>query len=170
MIAALVFTVFEKEKPHMSPILNLLVTNRRTVILLLLVAALLALVIPVFAAPLVLSTTLTGAAEVPGPGDPDGSGWATVTLNTAPKTVCFEIHVEDIAPATMAHIHAGSADVAGPIVVHLTPPDADGNSSGCATDVPSSLIRALRMRPRNYYVNVHNADYPPGALRGQLSK
>ncbi len=28
-----------------------------------------------------LTTTLTGAAEVPGPGDPDGSGTATITLN-----------------------------------------------------------------------------------------
>jgi hypothetical protein len=24
--------------------------------------------------------------------------------------------------------------------------------------------------PENYYVNVHNAEYPGGAVRGQLSK
>lgn len=35
-----------------------------------------------------LSTTLTGAAEVPGPGDPDGSGTATLRLNPGQEEIC----------------------------------------------------------------------------------
>ena len=44
-----------------------------------------------------LSATLTGAAEVPGPGDPDGSGTAHLTLNQGQGEICFTIEVADIA-------------------------------------------------------------------------
>jgi hypothetical protein len=118
-----------------------------------------------------LSATLTGEAEVPGPGDPDGSGTAFVTLNQGQGQVCFEISVSDILlPATAAHIHVGTADVAGPIVVTLAPPDASGFSSGCAEEVDRELIKDIRQNPQGYYVNVHNAEFPPGAVRGQLTK
>jgi hypothetical protein len=117
------------------------------------------------------TTTLTGAAEVPGPGDPDGSGTATLRLNPGQEQVCWEISVSDVAPITAAHIHVGTSDVAGPVVVPLFPPlpDADGFSSGC-NPADRELIMAIIQHPENYYVNVHNADFPAGALRGQLSK
>jgi len=114
------------------------------------------------------STTLTGAAEVPGPGDTDGSGTATVTVNAGQKRVCYELEVANIAPATMAHIHIAPAGTAGPIVVHLQAP-TDGDSSGCVT-VSADLAKAILKVPTTYYVNVHNADFPAGAIRGQLAK
>lgn len=116
-----------------------------------------------------LTATLTGDAEVPGPGDPDGTGSASVTLNQGQGTVCFELSVQDIAPAFAAHIHVGEAGVAGPFVVTLAPPTS-GTSSGCVLDVDKDLIKAIRQNPEGYYVNVHNGDHPPGAVRGQLSK
>jgi CHRD domain len=115
-----------------------------------------------------LSTTLTGAAEVPGPGDPDGSGTATLTVNPGLGQICYELTVSGIAPATAAHIHVGAVGVAGPVVVPLDPP-TDGTSSGCA-EVSRELALPILMSPSNYYVNVHNAEYPAGAVRGQLSK
>ena len=126
---------------------------------------------PVSAGGRPLEATLTGAAEVPGPGDPDGSGTAHITLNQGQGEVCFELTVSDITlPATAAHIHVGTAGVAGGVVVTLVPPDASGSSSGCATGVDKDLIKAIRQNPAGYYVNVHNADFPAGAVRGQLSK
>lgn len=116
-----------------------------------------------------LSTTLTGEAEEPGPGDPDGTGTALVTLNRGQQEVCFQLTVSDIEPATAAHIHVGDAGEAGPVVVGLAPP-ADGESSGCVQDVDADLIDAILKDPAHYYVNVHNAPYPAGAVRGQLSK
>jgi len=116
------------------------------------------------------TTTLTGAAEAPGPGDPDGSGTATITLNYGQSTVCWEIEVSGITlPATLSHIHEAPVGVPGPIVVHLTPPDASGFSSGCDI-VDRAEIKDIIQHPEEYYVNVHNADYPAGAVRGQLSK
>jgi hypothetical protein len=115
------------------------------------------------------STALTGAEEVPGPGDPDGSGTVSITLNQGQGEVCFELSVQDIAPATAAHIHVGAAGIAGPVVVGLTPPTS-GSSSGCVTGVAEDLIKDIRQNPEAYYVNVHNAEFPAGAVRGQLSK
>ena len=117
------------------------------------------------------TTTLTGAAEVPGPGDPDGSGTATIELNPGQGEVCFEITVSNIAlPATGAHIHVGTATEAGPVVVPLTPPDESGTSSGCVSDVDPALIRNIIQNPEQYYVNVHTEDFPAGAVRGQLQR
>lgn len=114
------------------------------------------------------TTTLTGAAEAPGPGDPDGSGTASIRLNLGQGEVCFELTVSGIAPATASHIHVAPAGVAGPVVVGLAPPTL-GSSSGCVA-ADSDLIKNIIQNPEQYYVNVHNAEFPAGAVRGQLSK
>jgi hypothetical protein len=115
------------------------------------------------------STTLTGAAEVPGPGDPDGSGEAVLQLNPGQREVCFQLTVSDIAPATASHIHRAPAGVAGPVVVGLTPPPTSGSSSACVS-ASRELILEIIQNPEAFYVNVHNADFPAGAVRGQLSR
>jgi hypothetical protein len=115
-----------------------------------------------------ISVPMTGAEEAPGPGDPDGSGHASFSLNQGQGEICYTLTVEDIAPATAAHIHIAPPGVPGPVVVPLEAP-TDGSSSGCAS-VSEELIKAIRQNPGAYYVNVHNAEFPGGAVRGQLSK
>ena len=116
-----------------------------------------------------LQTNLTGAAEVPGPGDPDGTGTAQITVNAGQKQVCYKLRVSNIAPATMAHIHEAAPTAAGPVVVTLRAPKATGTSSGCVT-VTRALALEILKDPSDYYVNVHNAAFPAGAVRGQLAK
>lgn len=116
-----------------------------------------------------LTASLTGAAEVPTTGDPDGSGSARITVNHGLGKVCYRLVVTGIVAATAAHIHVGDAGVPGEVVVPLTAPDANGISSGCA-DVTRALAKALIQNPTHYYVNVHNATYQGGALRGQLTR
>ncbi len=115
-----------------------------------------------------LATGLTGAAERPGPGDADGSGTARLTLDSGQEEICFTLEVSGIAPATAAHIHEGTADEAGPVVVGLAAPTS-GSSSACVA-VDRDLVKDIRNNPDEYYVNVHNAEFRAGALRGQLSK
>jgi hypothetical protein len=116
------------------------------------------------------SMALTGAAEVPGPGDPDGSGMASVTLNAGQEMVCWKISVDGIMlPATGAHIHRGAVDDFGPVVVGLAPPDASGESSGCTTAARELIVEILT-NPEMFYVNVHSTEYPAGAVRGQLGR
>lgn len=109
---------------------------------------------------------LEGANEVPTPGDPDGSGTATIRINPGRGQLCYTIIVRDIEPATAAHVHEAPAGSAGPVVVGLSPP-TNGSSQGCVAIDPKEAVEIIR-NPENYYVNVHNAPYPGGALRGQL--
>jgi hypothetical protein len=110
---------------------------------------------------------LTGEAEVTSAdvanqGDLDGSGTATVTVNPGHEEVCWSIEVADVAPIMMAHIHSAVATTTGPIVVPLNP-----YGGGCA-EVSRALALDIVRYPSSYYVNVHNMEFPAGALRGQL--
>ena len=109
------------------------------------------------------TTQLAGANEVPVTGDPDATGTAHLWINPGQGSVCWSITVSNADPILAAHIHAASAGVPGPIVVPLNP-----YTGGCA-NVDRSLAVAILTHPSDYYVNVHNAAYPGGAARGQLS-
>lgn len=120
------------------------------------------------------ATSLDGAAEVPGPGDPDATGSASFTLNQGQGTVCFELSWQDVdGEVFAAHIHRGGADVAGPIVVPLFAGSFGGTDavSGCVAGVDEGLIKEIRQDPDAFYVNVHSLpSFGPGAVRGQLGK
>lgn len=114
-----------------------------------------------------LTANMTGPNEVPGPGDPEGTGTADLNLIPKREKICYSITVDNIEPATMAHIHKGSATVAGPIVKGLKAP-TDGTSSGCVR-LDRAKIMKIKNNPSGYYVNVHNDEFSGGAVRGQLS-
>jgi CHRD domain-containing protein len=109
-----------------------------------------------------LHATLTGKVEVP-KGDPDGAG--TVEVKITGTTVCWEIKASKVTTLMAAHIHKGRAGVAGQVVV---PFGAAYKSKGCIKTSPA-VAAAITKNPSGYYVNVHNAKYPAGALRGQLA-
>jgi hypothetical protein len=114
-----------------------------------------------------MSSTLTGFQQVPGPGDLDGTGTGRFRVNADEGQVCWELTARGIDPATAAHLHRGEAGSVGAPVVPLAPPDASERSEGCAA-VDAALAREIIAQPHRFYVNVHNAAFPGGAIRGQL--
>jgi hypothetical protein len=108
-----------------------------------------------------LHATLTGKAETP-KGDPDGSGTAEIKITGT--RVCWEIKVAKVQTIVAAHIHKGRPGTAGPVIV---PFGKVFKSKGCTTTT-AAIAAAIEKSPSAYYVNVHNAKYPGGALRGQL--
>jgi hypothetical protein len=116
-----------------------------------------------------LTADLTGAAEAPGPGDPQGTGGASIFLNPALGEVCFVLTAFNLTiETTNAHIHRGAAGEPGPVVVGLVPPGEDGVSAGCGA-AEASLIEEIIDDPDELYVNVHTTEFPAGAIRGQLN-
>lgn len=122
-----------------------------------------------------LSAILTGDAEVPGPGDEDGGGVMNLTLNSGLQEICWELTVSDIMAPTRAHIHRGVAGTNGGVEVFFfdtviaTPIPVPEDLSGCV-DVARALIKEIRSAPESFYVNIHNEQFPAGAIRGQLMK
>jgi hypothetical protein len=103
-----------------------------------------------------------------------GSGTLSVEASTRNHPRAGRSHSPMILPTApghpnAAHIHAGAAGKAGGVKVPLEAPKADGTAKSCAT-VDRELLQQIVYNPSDYYVNVHNAEYPNGALRGQLTK
>jgi hypothetical protein len=107
--------------------------------------------------------TLSGKVEVP-KGDQDGTGTAEIKITG--KKVCWELKTAKITKPNAAHIHKGKAGKAGPVVVPL---GATYKAKGCTTTSMANA-NAISTTPGSFYVNVHNAKYPGGAVRGQLRK
>jgi len=76
--------------------------------------------------------------------------------------------VKDLPEATAAHIHEGAVGKDGPVKVGLDAPKG-GSAKGCKS-ADAAVVKDIMANPANYYVNVHNAAYKSGAIRGQLSK
>ena len=110
-------------------------------------------------------------------GDPDGRGKAEFTFDTEQGTVCYELEVEGISepvePAPglgSAHIHfLATGGIAVDLEADFQPDKSDEfKASGCV-EVDSALLQAILENPDQYYVNIHNVDFPGGALAGLLS-
>ena len=124
------------------------------------------------------TTSMTGAQEVSaafptgGAGDPDGTGTARISVNYGQARVCWNLTVANIATPIRAHIHRAPALTNGPIVVgffNATPSTLSGCTS-TTQPIDRAILKDIIQHPQNYYVNVHNAAFPGGAIRGQLAK
>jgi CHRD domain len=107
---------------------------------------------------------LKGKNEAPA-APASNKGKVELKLNTATGKVCWEFTLAKIdGKPNQAHIHKGKAGVSGNVVVPL---GATYKRQGC-TKAPPSLVKSIAGHPGRYYVNVHNAKHPLGAMRGQL--
>lgn len=118
-----------------------------------------------------LYALMTGAAERPGPGDPDGIGRAVITINDAANQLCLAIQFLNVTlPTTGLHIHLAPPTAAGPVVVPFSNPTTN-QMYECVTVANEDLLDNIAANPGQYYINLHTQpDFGPGAIRGQLQK
>ena len=113
---------------------------------------------------------MTGAKEVragESAGDTDGRGSFSATLDG--RTLCYGIQVKNIANPVAAHIHPGGPEARGPVAIPLKQPaKGDPGASAACVRLSRSRANSLSANPAGFYVNVHTAGLPNGAVRGQL--
>lgn len=114
-----------------------------------------------------INATMVGVTEMPTLGDPDGTGTAAIRLRQGQGRVCVAFTLKNLGQPTGAHIHKGTSDDSGPVVVPLPTPSASG-SSGCVT-ASRAVVNDILVNRANYYVNVHTSEFPDGAIRSQLN-
>jgi hypothetical protein len=110
-----------------------------------------------------LGAKLAGKNEVP-KGSPTAHGIVNLTLSTSKRRVCWTFELAQVSKPQAAHIHKGRAGTSGPVFIPL---GSGYKTKGC-TSAPKSKIEAVESHPNAYYVNVHDARYPSGVVRGQL--
>lgn len=114
----------------------------------------------------VLTANLSGANEVGG-GAPEGNGAFRVEINTDTGDFCYTLYGEKISAPTMAHVHTGAAGTNGAPVITL---DVTGKGSDMCIAVEPAKLKPIVADPAGFYINIHTADFPAGAVRGQLTK
>lgn len=115
-----------------------------------------------------VGASMFGSEEVGGNGAPDpASGDFSAELDLANGRICYFLEVNAIDDFAAAHIHEGSRGKNGPPVITLELLGEDGED--VCQDVDLALLEKIAKRPGSYYVNVHTAAFPAGAVRGQLA-
>ncbi len=126
-----------------------------------------------------LGVTMMGPAEVPS-GDPNGIGFADLVIDGL--TLRWSVVVFNIDTPTAMHIHTGRrGETAPPLIPFATPfvryegcpspappPCSERWVSTGEVELTADHAEMLSEEPSNFYLNIHNAVYPGGAVRGQL--
>lgn len=123
------------------------------------------------AKPKAFNFTMSGNQVVPGPGDPDGTANANVSLFfSKPYTVCAGTNPQNVQrPFTALELRRAPAGEAGPIVATLDPAlTGETDASGCGR-VEKKVLQDIQANPALYYLEARNAEFPNGAIRGQLA-
>ena len=141
----------------------------------------------------VLLGTMSATNEVPAIPGIDASAFATVTAVRAfdpngvmaAGMVTFDVDYSKMPQKqiTGMHIHSSPAGVNGPVTVNTgiaggaraLDPDASGNGNlFYDVEVPpsdaaaSATLNGLFDAPSQFYINIHNTDFPGGLVRSQL--
>ncbi|MFC8431412.1 CHRD domain-containing protein [Streptomyces sp. NPDC057253] len=123
-----------------------------------------------------LAASLRGANEVPVAGGPavgDKDGAALEFIKVKGDKVSVAVKWAGVARPTALHIHEGARGVNGGIKVDFT--DLLKSSrrhtvTGTVKVGDKALLARLKADPNAFYANLHTAEFPGGAVRGQLHK
>ncbi|MBO2450294.1 CHRD domain-containing protein [Actinomadura barringtoniae] len=123
-----------------------------------------------------LQAAIDGAQEIPNPegkktGDPDGRG--TAFARSHDGMISWGFTWASIGQPTVGHIHQGAKGMNGPVAADLfeAPSGLPAGVTGLAgmTPVRGDIARKVMRSPDGFYANLHTAEFPGGAVRGQFA-
>ena len=98
-------------------------------------------------------------------GNPDGNGDFNALVDRKKGQICYYLEADGVGEVTAAHIHSGAVGKTGEAVVTLEMAEMDER---CVTADPA-LVGRMARSAGDYYVDIHTAERPAGALRGQMT-
>lgn len=126
--------------------------------------------------PPTVSTTLSGANEVPSAVTSPGGGTASVTVGEG--SINFTLGISGLLNITSTHLHLGAPGTNGPVLFTLAGPNVASVPNGTltaadlATPLPAGITSFAdavnAILSGNTYIQVHTASVPAGEVRGQL--
>ncbi|MFF7469318.1 CHRD domain-containing protein [Streptomyces sp. NPDC008092] len=125
-------------------------------------------------ASVVLAASLRGANEVPVAGGPavgDKDGAALEFIQVKGDEVTVAVTWRGTGRPTDLHIHQGAKGTNGGVKIDFGKllKKAKGHSvTGSVKVTDKALLKQLTTDPGAFYANLHTAEFPGGALRGQL--
>ncbi|MER5790029.1 CHRD domain-containing protein [Streptomyces sp. NPDC001980] len=125
-------------------------------------------------ASVVLAASLRGANEVPVAGGPavgDKDGAALEFIKVKGDKVTVAVTWRGTGRPTDLHIHQGAKGANGGVKIDFGKllKTAKGHSvTGSVKVTDKALLKQLTTDPGAFYANLHTAEFPGGALRGQL--
>ena len=144
---------------------------------------------PALGAQLRFTASLKGANERPILVDTNAAGVVTFAISPDETSITYRLIVANIDGVTQAHIHCGTPDVAGPVVVFLYGFNPVGvtvngilargtitqanviarpDSAACPGGVSTLADVIAKMRSGGAYANVHTLEFPAGEERGTI--
>ncbi|MEV0529349.1 CHRD domain-containing protein [Streptomyces sp. NPDC050439] len=124
----------------------------------------------------VFAASLNGANEVPVQGGPavgDKDGRALEFVQVKGDRVSVSVKWRGTGKPTALHIHQGAKGTNGGVKIDFT--GLLGKSkghrvTGTVKVHDAALLQQLKADPNSFYANLHTAEFPGGAVRGQLHK
>ncbi|MFC6080429.1 CHRD domain-containing protein [Sphaerisporangium aureirubrum] len=119
---------------------------------------------------------LAGKNEVPvrgGPAVGDRNGRAYVVIRISGNRVSYAARWSDIGSPTAFHIHKGKVRTNGDVKVGFFAEALPGSAravTGRVNVADRGLLSAIKRSPSRYYLNLHTAQFPGGAVRAQLQR
>jgi hypothetical protein len=123
-----------------------------------------------------LATSLRGANEVPAAGGAavgDKDGTAVEFIKVAGDEVSVAVTWRGTGRPTMLHLHQGAKGTNGDVKIDfggLLKKGKRHSVTGTVKVEDPDLLAALTSDPGSFYANLHTAEFPGGAVRGQLHK
>lgn len=128
----------------------------------------------------IFAASMNGANEVPTQGGPavgDKDGRALQFVQVKGDKVSVTVKWRGTGKPTALHIHQGAKGTNGGVKVDFTKLLGKDKSNGKGNRVTgtvkvhdAALLAQLKANPNSFYANLHTAEFPGGAVRGQLHK
>lgn len=124
----------------------------------------------------IFAASMNGANEVPVQGGPavgDKDGRALEFVKVKGDKVSVTVKWRGTGKPTALHIHQGERGTNGGVKVDFTKllDKTKGHRvTGTVKVDDAALLDQLKNNPNSFYANLHTAEFPGGAVRGQLHK